>query len=181
MKTYILALIIFFSVILLNNFLTMREGLACLDNSSISNYNLNSDNIVKYQGQMTDFLGQVQAAENAVYNNTVMMGNNFTNNNAMKTAICPEYSVDDDGDIPSSELDLPGSWSVEQQKHKCSLACAGFSDETFGNVCNGPWNIKGQPRDDSHPGTDASSVPTAAQKAAGVSEGPPSEKALEGI
>lgn len=175
MRTYILVLIIIFTFILFNHLLSFREGLepsppvACLDQSAITNYNQNANAITTQQGLVAQFLSDVEAAEAAVARNTSMLAANWTHNNQLKTAVCPDK--------------CPGIDHGDGSDHTyvCAVGCCDLQEHWYGDDCVNPWNTKKHDVDKKGEEEAVSSTPDAGAKAAGITQAGPSEKASSAI
>ena len=129
MRIYIYGLIIFFAFILMSHLLSIKEGLTCLDSGTITDFNLNSNNIQSYEQQVNDFINQVSQAEQDMQQNIKIMGQNMQHNIDIKNAVCP----DECPDIPSGVGNAP-------EKHVCDLGCCKFTVHFIRNSCDTPWN-----------------------------------------
>ena len=169
MRNYIYGLIILFAFILISHLLSVKEGLTCLDSGTITDFNLNSNNIQSYQQQVNDFLNQVSQAEQDMQLNMKIMGENMQHNIDMKNAVCPTKCPD------------IGFGGYDSEKHICDLGCCTFTEHTIRNSCDGPWNTAKYNSDSKAASEAASSAPDPSAKAVGRSEGAASAKAESGV
>jgi hypothetical protein len=169
MRNYIYGLIILFAFILISHLLSVKEGLTCLDSGTITNFNLNSNNIQSYQQQVNDFINQVSQAEQDMQLNMKIMGENMQHNINIKNAVCPTECPD------------IGFGGTASETHICDLGCCVFTLESVRNSCDTPWNIKKSKVKDKDQTESVSSAPDPSAKAAGTSQGPASAKASAGV